>query len=70
MDSYVYINDFLSKSDYTRIMDWLKLKTFKEGVNNDGTIIKRKQLSEVFDNSAGILPDTLSLSRVLSLIFV
>lgn len=44
MGSYVYIDDFLRKNDYMSVMDWLKLKTFKKGVNNDGTIIKRKQL--------------------------
>lgn len=39
-----YFNNFLFENEEKLILNWLKSKKFKKGVNNDNSIIKRKQL--------------------------
>jgi hypothetical protein len=39
-----YIDNFLFDNEKDNILEWLKSKNFKKGVNNDNSVIKRKQL--------------------------
>jgi len=39
-----YFNNFLFENEANQVLNWLNSKTFKKGINNDNSIIKRKQL--------------------------
>jgi alkylated DNA repair dioxygenase AlkB len=39
-----YINNFLLENEKNMILNWLNEKQFKNGINNDKSIIKRQQL--------------------------
>ena len=39
-----YINNFLFENEIIMLLKWLNSKKFKKGINNDKSIIKRKQL--------------------------
>ena len=41
---YLYLDNILNYDEYKNINSWVKKKKFKIGINNDGSIIKRKQL--------------------------
>ncbi len=43
-NSIKYINNFLFENEKLLIINWLNNKKFKKGINNDSSIIKRKQL--------------------------
>lgn len=44
-DKYIkYYNNFLFENEENIIIDWLKSLEFKKGINNDNSVIKRKQL--------------------------
>jgi alkylated DNA repair dioxygenase AlkB len=39
-----YINNFLFENEKNMILNWLNAKQFKNGINNDKSVIKRQQL--------------------------